>query len=411
MFLKADAFNAWWETTNQFVTSGLNGVDWFFVLTGFLLAQPIFAGQRATGWGEFVWLRLSRIYPLYIFAVVLFCAGMQRMDTIPTLSWDLHSTSVLKPLIDEAIGGESLGLPTLCEKSWANLLFINNFLPFGGCMGWTWSLAIQVHFILIFPLLIKWFGTGRKFLTFCGVMTAVWMATRWAILTLAVQRYHIDPPPLYIWSTEYIEQFFVLFNIWYSSTFQRIGCCFAGVILAWIQVNKPVWTEVFHKNPICAWALSLSALYALKFSHNVLFANTVTTFLFSVGGIGHVTNICIILYCLINKLGPLQYLAPILSSKFFTNFAYPSYCVYLIHSYIILWLFRDGPFPPQDTYSDFALLRDFGLVLAVVYPISYLATRFIEEPIKGLMRDYIDPKPSSSSSIATPVTVADKKND
>lgn len=33
----------------------------------------------------------------------------------------------------------------------ANFLFLNNFVPFGGAMGWTWSLAVQVSwcFLLI----------------------------------------------------------------------------------------------------------------------------------------------------------------------------------------------------------------------------------------------------------------------
>jgi hypothetical protein len=52
----------------------------------------------------------------------------------------------------------------------------------------------------------------------------------------------------------------------------------------------------------------------------------------------------------------------------------------------------------------------FALVLAAVYPISYLATRFIEEPIKGFMRDYIDPRPVKKDVDAVTETGADAKN-
>lgn len=41
---------------------------------------------------------------------------------------------------------------------WANLLFVNQLLPFGGCMLYTWSLAIQVHVYLVLPLVWNFGG-------------------------------------------------------------------------------------------------------------------------------------------------------------------------------------------------------------------------------------------------------------
>ena len=60
---------------------------------------------------------------------------------------------------------------------------------------------------------------------------------------------------------------------------------------------------------------------------------------------------------------------------------------------MIIWIMRQPAFVPGAGYGNWDLAMHFAMVLAAVYPISYLATRFIEEPIKGFMRDYIDPKP------------------
>jgi peptidoglycan/LPS O-acetylase OafA/YrhL len=401
MWLPRERFTQWFShEVPQFFPAGLNGVDWFFVLTGFLLAQPIFSGARTGTWFEFVWLRLSRIYPMYIFALLLFCVVMQKFDSIPILTWEEHSTSILKPLIDEGHPtGDSPGLPTLCSLSWANLLFINNFIPFGGCCGWTWSLAIQVHFIVIFPLVLRWFGMRKRFLFLCAFSTAAWALSRYLILVYLVQRYPIDPPSLYIYSYDFIEQFFVLFNVWYSSTFQRIGCCFAGVLLAWVQVFKPKWSVAIKDSLFLSLIALASALYCLYYSTGILFQHTWTAFFFSVGGFGHVWAIGAILFLLINEAPPVKFLSKILSQKFFTHAAYPSYCVYLIHSFMITWLFRTDYLRPTIEWDNTIFYQHAVVVLSVVYPIAYLATRFIEEPIKGLMRDYIDPKPLPKEQI------------
>lgn len=41
----------------------------------------------------------------------------------------------------------------VCRKQgWRNLVFLNNQLSNGGCFNISWSLAVQVHFYLLFPL-------------------------------------------------------------------------------------------------------------------------------------------------------------------------------------------------------------------------------------------------------------------
>lgn len=59
-----------------FYTQGWNLVDLFFVLSGFVMmyryADPI--KKRSIGWGKFLITRLSKLYPLHIFTMVLVLA-------------------------------------------------------------------------------------------------------------------------------------------------------------------------------------------------------------------------------------------------------------------------------------------------------------------------------------------------
>jgi peptidoglycan/LPS O-acetylase OafA/YrhL len=58
---------------------GYLGVDIFFVLSGFVLALN-YAGEgrhrSAAAWGDFLWKRLARVYPVHLAALALFAAGV-----------------------------------------------------------------------------------------------------------------------------------------------------------------------------------------------------------------------------------------------------------------------------------------------------------------------------------------------
>jgi peptidoglycan/LPS O-acetylase OafA/YrhL len=40
------------------------------------------------------------------------------------------------------------------HKGWRNFVFLNNQLPNGGCFNISWSLAVQMQFYLMFPLVL-----------------------------------------------------------------------------------------------------------------------------------------------------------------------------------------------------------------------------------------------------------------
>lgn len=103
---------------------GEKGVDIFFVISGMLMTTILLRKHRRTGGvetGAFFIRRLSRIVPAYFSVVFVF-------------------------LLMGYPGGSS---------AWANILFVNNVLPFGvQFLPWTWSIAVEMQFYLIFPFFL-----------------------------------------------------------------------------------------------------------------------------------------------------------------------------------------------------------------------------------------------------------------
>ncbi|MGH7296154.1 MAG: acyltransferase family protein, partial [Polyangiaceae bacterium] len=106
------------------------GVDVFFVLSGFLIAGMLADEKARTGrvrLGLFYVRRLLRLWPALVVAVAA----------------------------DVIVIGDHRAM------AWANLLYVSNFVPIASAaMGWTWSLAIEEQFYLLWPLALgalAWF--------------------------------------------------------------------------------------------------------------------------------------------------------------------------------------------------------------------------------------------------------------
>lgn len=113
------------------------GVAIFFVLSGFLLGRPYLARRAAhlphPGTGRYYWKRVLRIYPVYVVTVVL------ALTLIP----------------------ENQGLGT---ADWVRTLTLTNIYTTGSLpQGLTqmWSLAVEVSFYAVLPLLM-FLALGRR---------------------------------------------------------------------------------------------------------------------------------------------------------------------------------------------------------------------------------------------------------
>jgi peptidoglycan/LPS O-acetylase OafA/YrhL len=126
---------------HRIASIGYVGVNFFFVLSGFILVYTY--ADRGTSAREFWWARFARIYPAYLFSLLMagpfffyVCLKMHPAP-IPFLIWPQNH------LITSCL----LVLPLV--QSW---------VP-GAALAWNapaWSLSDEAFFYLLFPVLLVW---------------------------------------------------------------------------------------------------------------------------------------------------------------------------------------------------------------------------------------------------------------
>ena len=129
LFVPEDTFTLFVEQTPLLLSWiwGLDkSVDVFFVISGFLIGRMLFREYNQTqrlDLKAFYWRRYLRLTPVYLFAMVVFYF---------------------------------LAGPDYSQTLWANVLYVNNFLPLESMsMPWTWTLAVEEQFYIVLPLLLS----------------------------------------------------------------------------------------------------------------------------------------------------------------------------------------------------------------------------------------------------------------
>jgi peptidoglycan/LPS O-acetylase OafA/YrhL len=136
--------------------TGFIGVHLFFFLSGFVITYPFvraaLAGEPRPSWRHFAWRRFIKIVPSYVLSIAIaYAIGYAATARFGAAPW---------------------------QEVLAHLLFIHTWWQstYGSINGVLWTLAIEVEFYLIFPIL-WWCFSGRPLLT-AVVMTAVALAWR-----------------------------------------------------------------------------------------------------------------------------------------------------------------------------------------------------------------------------------------
>ena len=146
------------------VPHGYMAVDFFFVLSGFIMSYTYLAGFETLGWrayGPFLWKRVARIFPLGIAvtAVILFCGGIASLFG---LGW-----------LFVTVKADGLGAMIAI-----NLLHLQGFLPDDNLNDPSWSVSVELGAYVLFPLLISLMFKARGYVTAACVAVGIAMLLR-----------------------------------------------------------------------------------------------------------------------------------------------------------------------------------------------------------------------------------------
>ncbi|PXV52319.1 Peptidoglycan/LPS O-acetylase OafA/YrhL, contains acyltransferase and SGNH-hydrolase domains [Dyella jiangningensis] len=194
--------------------NGWMGVDLFFVLSGFLIGSQVLrplAEGRGFAFGDFYLRRAFRILPAYLVVVAAY------------FIWpSIREVNLIQPL-------------------WQFLTFTLNLLieaKYHLAFSHAWSLCVEEHFYLLFPLLAWWLArrpSMRRFAAVCAVVVLGGMLVRGGVWLWGMQ------PLKAIDQNSYNKMF--LEGVYYP-TWSRLDGLLMGVMLAAARVYRPIlWSR------------------------------------------------------------------------------------------------------------------------------------------------------------------------
>ncbi|MGA7356161.1 MAG: acyltransferase [Candidatus Cybelea sp.] len=133
--------------------TGFIGVHLFFFLSGFVISYPFIRateqGKAAPTWGHFAWRRFIKIVPSYVLSIIVaYAIGYAQIQP---------GASTVPDIV-------------------THLLFIHTWFPerYGTIDGVLWTLAVEVEFYFIFPL-IWWCFKRQPWLTAALMIAIAWL--------------------------------------------------------------------------------------------------------------------------------------------------------------------------------------------------------------------------------------------
>ena len=332
------------------------------MISGFLMGSILFDEVKTSGdigLARFYVRRFLRLIPVYTAAMAL---GLFAMQASPAhLDW------------------------RIAETAWANLLYINNFLPITRqYMGWCWSLAIEEQFYLLLPgciLLFIWLGKGRLRIL-VGLM-ALSVALRYTVIHFS----GIVPPLRF---AAYTPAWSAWYDVVYDKPWMRFGGLLAGVTGAYLRCNYQPQLQRFFSHTGRVTVLSLGCIAVIV--HVALTGRGAEFFdripflarelwwaafhdLFSLA------TMFLILAAMYTPRLLGGWLRSFLSWKGFYPVAQLSYSSYLVHPMLFMWLFPRLAVrlvPRLGAYGAIAMDSVVGLV--VTFAVSAALYVTIERP-------------------------------
>uniref|UniRef100_A0AAG5D623 Nose resistant-to-fluoxetine protein N-terminal domain-containing protein n=1 Tax=Anopheles atroparvus TaxID=41427 RepID=A0AAG5D623_ANOAO len=306
----------------QLVSNAPLLVDVFFAISGFLLSYN-FIRNRAkvqevkanSGWengklyGKMLLHRYLRLSPMYLFVTVL--GELTHSYIVDTSKFWVHERS-------------DLG----CQRYWwRNLFYIQNLYSVDDfCLSWTWSLACEMQYYMLFTVLLFVYAKSSQF----GKKVFGTFAIGTLLLNIALTL-----------NLRFIPSYDVLYNTGdalYTAPWSRVSPYVVGVYFGWLLATSRGKFSFSPKQYRVYWLL---ACFCVIFSmHSTIKRN----FPFPIASTVMVAVRWLISWAaswviLATGFGYSNIVTRVLSAKFFVHINKLTYGIYLLNPLIIIVTF------------------------------------------------------------------------
>uniref|UniRef100_A0ABK8FMC8 Nose resistant-to-fluoxetine protein N-terminal domain-containing protein n=2 Tax=Anopheles gambiae TaxID=7165 RepID=A0ABK8FMC8_ANOGA len=334
----------------QLVSNAPLLVDVFFAISGFLLSYNFIRNRSKvqevkanTVWengklyGKMLLHRYLRLSPMYLFVTVL--GELTHSYIVETSKFWVHERS-------------DLG----CQQYWwRNLFYIQNLYPVDDfCLTWTWSLACEMQYYMLFTVLLFVYAKSAKF----GKKVFGAFAIGTLLFNIALTLNH-----------RFIPSYDVLYNTGdalYTAPWSRVSPYVVGVYFGWLMASSRDKFTITQNQYRWYWLL---ACFCVIFSmHSTIKRN----FPFPIASTVMVAVRWLISWAacwviLATGCGYSNIVTRVLSSKFFVHINKLTYGIYLLNPLIIIVTFGVSD---SSVHADPipAIVMAFGVTL-----LSYMA--------------------------------------
>lgn len=237
-FLPDETIASFYKQTSSltFLWRGSMGVDVFFVISGFLISLILMEEYDKSGKiaiGNFYKRRFLRLMPVYYLALLVILVGYPPE---------------FEPF--QSKNGAA---------SWSNFLYVNNYVSYENqFMLWSWSLAVEEQFYLIYPLLfVLLIRKPRVFLAVLVVTFLVSGGFRWMHSANVL----LESPSF----VKLLDVHSSYFDSIYDKLHMRMGAIVCGILAAvcYRRYRSTLSAFVLRKNALVVIVIELGLIAGL----------------------------------------------------------------------------------------------------------------------------------------------------
>jgi hypothetical protein len=392
------------------VQQGANlGMVLFFVLSGFVIHynyRVAVTQGGIRGIGGFIWARFARLYPLYIFVLMLDLLLGSRL-------FQLMAGNV------DAFADELRALPyyVTLTQSWRYVSFGDStlFSAVSSPLSLSWSVSTEWFFYLAYPFIAFFVLRARKPVTTTAALV-MWSAI-WALFVIIVAR---AAPRIDTWAVQRYGEIAGQagqdgFYWWmmYISPYFRIGEFILGCLVSQLYIQLREKPPSRRENR-AAWLLLGIGLATIPVLTYIMYVpNARLGYLINIRSLNHnfgyAPSVALLIFCAARYD---TLFSRVLNWKPFVLLGEASYSVYLIHFFVFVVVSSaaSGALPLTFPTIVFASAK-YLYVIALVLLLSLGLHQFIEVPARRWLRGLLGKGPVIRrvfffSLLASPISIA-----